>query len=391
MRIALFTDTFFPQVNGVVNVVHHLAVALAKRGHAVGVFTVSRESGEALEQRLGLRYRVFTIPSMPIPMYPGERLTLPVGLSIRKVRAFRPDVIHVHTPFAMGREAYLSARRFNIPLVGTHHTFFDHYLKLWRLDYPWARAASWKLTNRFYNRVAAFISPTQALISAMQRYGLSSAAEVIPNPVPLADFRPIEVASRGEGDRTTSLAYMGRLSDEKDIDMVLEAYAQVLASERFRAEPHPTRLMIIGDGPHAGALKRRAAELGVDDTTTFTGFLRGAALSEAVRGHTLFVTASKSENMPVSVLEAMASGLPIVAVSALGMPEIVRHRENGFLAQPDDTQSMASYMLDIMYDAELQKKFAAASRSFALLHEPDRIAERHEEVYRRVCEALKNI
>lgn len=381
MKIAFFSDTFFPQINGVVNVVHHLAEGLSQRGHDVCVFTISSESGEKLGQRPGIHYRVVTIPSVPVPMYPGERLTLPIGLSFAKVKAFQPDIIHTHTPFAMGREAYLCARRLGVPLVGTHHTFFDHYLKLWHVDYRWARVLSWKLTNWYYNRCTVFVSPTCALARAMQQYGLHTPVEMIPNPIPLSDFTPRE---RRRDTTEMTAAYMGRLSLEKDIDKVIEAYAHMTASDRYSQRDSAIRLVVIGDGPYKQELEDKATALGVRDRVTFTGFLRGKELAEEIRAHDVFVTASKSENMPVSVLEAMASGLPVVAVSALGMPEIVRHGENGFLAAPDDIEAIAAHILDIMSDNVLRETFSAASREFALLHEPDRIAARHEELYQRL-------
>ena len=381
MKIALFSDTFFPQINGVVNVVHHVAESLSHRGHEVCVFIVSGETAAAIEKKHSMPYRVVVISSLPVPMYPGERFALPNRRSFLKVKEFKPDIIHTHTPFMMGREALLCARRLKVPLVGTHHTFYDHYLKLWHLDYPWARFLSWKITNRYYNQCAVLVSPTHALADTMKKYGLRTPVEIIPNPVALSNFKPYE-KRRNKKDMT--VVYMGRLSREKDIDKVLEAYAQMIADGHGARNKNNIRLVIIGDGPYKKELERIAMNLGICDHVTFTGFLRGRELAEELRAHDVFVTASASENMPVSVLEAMASGLPVVAVSALGMPEIVQQGINGFLVPPGDTEAMASRVWEIIHDRTLRERFSAASRELALLHDPDHIAARHEELYKKL-------
>lgn len=380
MRIALFSDTFFPQVNGVVSVVHHLAESLSLRGNEVCVCTVSRMTAEAIRRRPGVHYRTVTIPSIPMPLYTGERLTIPVGLSGAEMRTFKPDIIHAHTPFSMGMEAHLSSRQLGVPLVGTHHTFFDHYMQLAHLDFEWARRLSWTMTNRYYNRCATVVTPTRVLAEAMKQHGLRAPVEVIPNPVPLSDFYPRKT-ERSPGEAT--VVYMGRLSPEKNIDKVLEAFAHI-QNDCTVSRGTSLRLVIIGDGSYTPVLEDIAENLGIRDRVTFTGFIRGKELAEELRTHDVFVTASKSENMPISVLEAMASGLPIVAPAALGLSEMVRHGENGFLVAPDDTKDMARRIVEIVRDPALRERFAAASRRLSILHDPDFIATCHEDLYQRL-------
>ena len=242
----------------------------------------------------------------------------------------------------MGREAYHCSRRLKVPLVGTHHTFFDQYLKLWHLDYRRVRYLSWQLTNRYYNHCDVLVSPTRVLAETMKEHGLRVPVEIIPNPVPLSDFRPRE--ERQDKEHAT-IAYMGRLSREKDVGEVLEAFAHVLAREAYVENGRAVHLVLIGDGPYRRELEEKAASLGISDLVTFTGFLRGAALAEEVRAHDVFVTASRSENMPVSVLKPWRAVCRSSPVSALGMPEIVRHGENGFLVTLGDTEAMAAAIL----------------------------------------------
>ncbi len=387
MRIALFSDTFFPKIDGVVNVVHELATALAKRGNDVCVVAISQESAASLIKRMNLQYQLILLPSLQMPLYPGTRLAIPGASVFRQVKEFNPDIIHSHTPFPVGTLARRYARRLDVPLVGTHHTFYNLYLKLWHLDYPWARTLSWRITNKYYNQCAILVSPSHALADGMVRHGLSIPTEIIPNPVSLDAFKPADAWPPEEALRPygPTVVYMGRLSCEKDIENVIRA-AKLVMKKRDHDCPdaQKMRLVIIGGGPYQKELEQFARLQGIRDRIIFTGFLRGADLARELCLHMVFVTASTTENQPVSVLEAMASGLPVVAVSALGMPEIVRYGINGFLVPPGDTDAMAASILKIIYDDASRKKFAAASRELALLHDPDRIAAHHEELYRKL-------
>ena len=135
MRIAIFSDTFLPQINGISSVVYQNACMLAERNHKVSVFTAARENRNSIKATKPEKFDIVTIPSMPMPAYPGERLAMPTGMTILKAKKFAPEIIHVHTPFSVGWEAVWSARFLKVPLVGTHHTFFNHYLKHIKMDF----------------------------------------------------------------------------------------------------------------------------------------------------------------------------------------------------------------------------------------------------------------
>lgn len=352
MRIILATDTFYPgQVNGVAKLVYDSAQALTKRGHEVRVVSVA------------------SVPSLPFWGYPGERFTLPWGAAYRQIKNFKPEIIHIHTPFTIGWEALAAGKKLGVPLVGTHHTFFDHYLKHIHLDSRLTRQLSWQYLIAHYNRYQAVLSPSQALLDGLRENGLRTQTFLFPNMIDTDLFKPAGPAL------TPTLIYMGRLSYEKSTDQVIKAFSLI-----NQARPD-AKLLLVGDGPERAKLEALVKKLNLAKSVTFTGLLHGAALVKALQSARLFMTASASENMPLSVLEAMAAGLPIIGVRALGMPEIVTDGLTGFLTKPGDIKELATQALKILNDAKLGQQLGQAARAKALQYGQAAHAEQLEKLY----------
>ena len=369
MRIAIFSDTFPPQVNGVASVVRDSVAALAAEGHDIAVFTVG--SNTRTERTAdGAIYAVKKLPSFPIPkfIYHGDSYSFafpPGVVTFHALKKFKPDIIHTHTPFFAGWGAVLGKKMCGVPLVGTHHTFYDDYLKHVKLDYSLGKKISWKYTIAYYNRADVVISPSRALGAGLQSHGLTCPLQIMPNPANVDFFIPAASAAGkkrlkgrfGAGKR--SIVYMGRVSYEKDIDQTIKAFG--IASQDL---PDVT-LMIVGDGPERKRLEALAKELGVGGKTIFTGMLHREDLRDALQANDIFVTASRSENMPVSVIEAMACGLPIAGVTAKGIPEIVVHGKNGLLAEPDHPELLAQAIVRLFKAPVDLRKKSIASRKLA--------------------------
>lgn len=365
MRIALLTDTYFPQINGVARVVSTSAEALRKQGHEVVVFSV---------------YDSFSIPLWG---YPGERVALPTTRIYKKVLAFKPDIIHAHTPFLIGWNAFLIARKLKIPLVGTHHTFFEQYLKHLHLDFAFMKYLTWKYTIGYYNRCDIILCPSTALLKGMKSYGMTKESLHFANAVNTNFFTPATETEKGDAKKHfnvsgPALIYMGRLSYEKSIDQVIKAFKLV-----HDARPDTT-LLIVGGGPETKNLKELARKLDLSSSIIFTGMLHEKKLLQALHASDVFITASKTENMPVSVLEAMSTGLPAIGVDALGMPEVIRNSQNGFILPPDDVQGMADTCLILLEQKDLREQFSDESRNIALQFGVEENARKLEEVYKSV-------
>lgn len=363
MKIAIFSDTFFPQINGVASVARGSAESLVGLGHEVMVFVPVATKNRHLLQ--SLKYKVVPLLSAPIYFYPGERAVLPFSLTAwRELKNFKPDVIHSHTPFGAGWFAVLISKILGIKLVGTHHTFYDHYLKHVRLDYSAPRKLSWTYTNLYYNACDLVLSPTESLKNELVSHGLRKPCKILINPIDTETFHPVsseekEILKKKFSISGPSVVYMGRLSYEKSIDQVIHAFAKVC--QEFQG----ITLMIVGDGPEKSALMELCKTLDISSSVVFTGVLRGSKLAEALSANEIFVTASASENMPLSTLEGQACGLPLLAVSEKGMREIVEEGVNGFLSPANDILSMSVNILKIFKDPELLQKMSSASRKSA--------------------------
>ena len=384
MKIALFSDTFAPQVNGVANTVKISARVLSEMGHEVRVYTVSKKSGKELTSESGNLFKVITLPSVEVPFYPGERFYLPLGFSSINLRNFKPDIIHVHTPFSVGLEGMGLAKFFRIPLVGTHHTFFNHYLKHIHLDYGWARKFSWSITTAFYNQTDIVISPTRSLKNELCSCGLKKPVEILSNSINFQIFNSKPANKLG---KNLSFVYMGRVSYEKSIGEVIRAAAKV-----FKKIPE-AKLVIIGDGPEKEKLEGLSKKLGIQNNITFTGFLHGQSLVDALSANDIFVTASKSENMPLAVLEAMSVGLPIIAVSSLGMSEIVEHEGNGFLLADENTEKTIEQIADkirVLFDNDaLRENFRKRSTELSQKYSEKEVTEKLTDIYKKTINLKK--
>jgi glycosyltransferase involved in cell wall biosynthesis len=388
MRILIATDTFFPETNGVAAVVYRSARGLSASGHEVLVVAPKKRGREELRRTEA--FELLEIPAIGLPAYPDLSYALPFSGAGGAITRWRPDIIHSHTPFSVGRLAARVARRLGVPLVGTHHTFFDHYLKHVKLDYPWGQRFSWRFVVSYYNRCTHVVSPSRALVLGMRRHGLTSDISHLPNPADIARFVPADDAKRTGlkkkfGIPGPALVYMGRVSYEKSITYLLGAYAIAR-----KAVPNLT-LSVVGDGPEREKLQAECRRRGIADGVRFTGFLYGADLVAMLQAHDVFVTASESENMPISVIEGLATGLPVIGVDALGIPEIVHDEESGIIVPPKDVYALARAMVRLCTDERTRARMAKAARASVADLSDDMITARLEKIYRSAMPAQGTI
>lgn len=388
MKIAIFSDTFPTQINGVANVVYQSAKNLADLGHSVMVFTVVKKD----ESNLYLKPKNFTVVTLPSLssslIYPDSRFTIPIGISLHHLRKFKPDIIHAHIPFAVGWEAVIASKILKVPLVGTHHTFFDHYLKHVKMDYSWGKIFSWKYTVGYYNRCDLILSPSQSLADALKAQDIKKPVQVLQNSIDTNFFKPADNSELKDtlknklGLSKPSLVFMGRISYEKSIDQIIQSFALLLK------KMPKLNLMIIGDGPEKENLEKLTKKMGIQKNIIFTGYLFGEKLVEALQANDIFITASKSENMPLSVLESMATGLPIIAVNEKGLAEIIKDNVNGYFAKTDNPGDIAQKTLMLLCDTERLKIFSEASRNLALDYSHEKVTHLLENIYKKVLNKI---
>ncbi|MBI4099309.1 glycosyltransferase, partial [Candidatus Parcubacteria bacterium] len=319
------------------------------------------------------RYSSFTLPN-----YPQYRVVIP---TFRRWRSFsgRPDIIHTHTPFGVGWEAVAASKHLGRPLVGTHHTLaekFRVYLPL--LPAPLAKTIVLRYAAAYYRRCHAVLASSKAVADELKAGGLAQPVRWISNPINTAGF----AGSAPKADLRVrlnlsdpSLLYHGRIAPENRVAVLLDAMASI-----HRAAPRTT-LTIAGDGPNLQNLKQHAARLGLQTAVKFPGMLHGQELTQLIAASDIFVSPSDSENQSMALLEAMAAGLAIVATRGGGTPEQVIERENAYLAEPGDAESLGEKTLQLIANATLLRRFGAKSKELAQRFDRHHVAETLETVY----------
>lgn len=319
MRIALFTETFVPKVDGIVTTLTQTVRHLKNLGHEVLIFAPEGGIREYENCRIaGVRGYAF-------PFYPELRLSFPHA-SIRKIlEEFRPDVIHAAEPVLLGLAALYygggnDGGSLRVPVVVSYHTDLPKYLAHYRLSF--LERYIWSLLRLRHKRATLNLCTSDAIVEQLQEHGIGPVA-LWPGGVDADRFDPSRRSEEMRARLTQGhpesplLVYAGRLSPEKEIERLLPV---------LRAVPQ-ARLALVGDGPHRRALERHFAGLPV----FMAGFLHGDELASAFASGDIFVMPSRTETLGLVVLEAMASGLPVVAARAGGIPEMIEDGISGFL------------------------------------------------------------
>jgi phosphatidylinositol alpha 1,6-mannosyltransferase len=382
MRVLFCTDTYLPQVNGV-SIVTALSVAgLTRLGWECAV--VAPEYPEAIRRQWkgdtdppGLQ--VLSLPSIALPPYPEVRVALPRSSRVyRLTEAFRPDLIHCETEFTVGRIGQLAAARAGVPLVSSYHTDFGRYTEAYGV--PWLRARVSAYLGRFHRRSRRVYTPSTASRDEVRRLGAAD-VEVWGRGVDTELFHPgrrsqAMRAALGMGSGFTFL-YVGRLAPEKRPQEVLEAFR--LASEIL--PKGVIHLIVAGTGPREAEL-RAAAPPGV----SFLGLLdRQSQLPDLYANVDAFVFASVTETLGLVVLEAMASGLPVIASPAGGVRDHLVDGENGMACPVGDPAEMARAMIRLTGDWALSQHLARGARRTAERLSWTREMERLDLSYQEIC------
>jgi phosphatidylinositol alpha 1,6-mannosyltransferase len=381
MRVLFCTDTYPPQVNGVSVVTALSAAGLIARGWDCAVVAPkypAEETDVFTEHVHNGKYELLSIPSLPFPYYRDVRLSLPAYFSVlRLARRFRPDLIHSETEFVIGRVGQLVGATLGIPRVSSYHTDFSRYTAEYGIG--WLRKPVMGYLARFHRRSLRTYTPSAPSREDLLQNGVRD-VEVWGRGVDINAYSPkYRSASLRErlqlGDRFT-FVYVGRLAAEKNAETIVEAYAKAIKL----LPPDSTRLVVAGAGPKEAAVRAAAPE-GV----IFLGYLdRHRDLPALYASSNAFLFASLTETLGLVVLEAMASGLPVIATPAGGVADHLRDGVNGVAYPPRDTDAMAAAMAALAMDPERTKRLSEGARRTAEAlswdHELDRLDVSYREV-----------
>lgn len=430
LRVMIVTDQYQPMVGGVPTVTEELARGLAERGHAVAVIapgasmrgagtsaggTAGTSAGDGAKPSAGepsagqpaVDYR----GSLPWPWYEGQRLgLLSPAVAGQAIDEFAPDVLHLHSPLTLGVAARRGARRHGVPVIYT-----NHYLPLnvWpamartaegtgtgtvspaaRLGSRARDAAFYGFVTGFANRCDLVTAPTATALRLLREHGLRVPSQAVSNGVDLARFSPgardEELRSRYAlpADRPVILS-VGRLSPEKRADVLIAALARLGAgdidwasNEGGSSDGAAPVLALAGTGPEDSGLRSLARHYGVAGRVRFLGFVPDEDLPGLYRLADVFAIASQAELQSLATMAAMASGLPVVAVEAGALAELVHAGENGFLARPGRAAHVADCLDLLCRDRALRARMGKASARIIADHDRHLLLARWESIYR---------
>ncbi len=381
MNIGLFTDTYIPQVNGVVTVVRNLKENLSAKGNNVYVFTVNHPDAEPMEN-------VIRVPSVKFIKEPQHRIGAPFSANVMKiVKEKKLDIIHTHTEFSMLFQAVMVSKRYKIPMVHTLHTMYDEYIHyIPFLEYFSANAIK-MMFKIICKNSEALIVPSHKAKNFLLRYGAYKPVEVIPNGINLEKFYEAKKDEYEDiekfkyrfniDDNEKVLIFVGRLGKEKGIDTLLYILNKLVKTDE------KIKLLLVGDGPEKKNLKVLSKELNIMNNTIFAGYLQWPdEVRLAYNASDAAIVASHTESFGLVVLEALACGLPVVAKEDSSFQDLIIDGENGFFCK--NREEMVKKTKDLISSPEKYKEMKQKARKIAEKFSVQQNAIRTLELYKRV-------
>jgi len=374
MRVAIFTDTYAPHVNGVARTLARLTAALQKRDHGARVFTVA-------DPRAELSGDVVRWPGVPFWGYPELRLAAPSSRSVlERLRAWEPTLVHVATPFGLGLAGIRAAKRLGVPVVSSYHTSFSEYARFY--GFGALAAPGWVYLRWFHNRTCRTYVPTRTVSDDLVARSFRN-VRLWPRGIDADVFNPRwrnqELRrSWGAGHDTVVVAYVGRLAKEKGVDVALDAVASLRA--RLGERRREFVFVLVGDGPHEQALRARAP-----NGTMFLGRLTGQSLSEAYASADVLLFPSTTDTFGNVLLEGMASRLGAIAADVPQSREVCGTTAHFF--QAGNAVDLSAQLARLVEDRDGLERLRQAAFMNARTRDWDAVFDALFADYEAVCRA----
>ncbi|GEC96508.1 1,2-diacylglycerol 3-glucosyltransferase [Zoogloea ramigera] len=380
MRILMVSDVYFPRVNGVSTSIETFRRTLAALG--VELRLVAPRYGAEPDEP-----GVVRVPGWPVP---GDREDRLVGWRAmhRAVLAAAEgcDLVHIQTPFVAHYAGLAAARRRGLPVIATYHTLFEEYLQHYAPMLPagWLKRRARGLSRRQCNALDGVIVPSTAMRERLLGYGVGVPLHVLPTGIPIERFRGCDGAAfraqHGIAPERPVALFVGRVAHEKNIGFLLDALPQAL-----RRRPD-VLLLIAGEGPARAELEARVRREGLGEAVRFIGYLdRADALPACYAAADVFVFASRTETQGLVLLEAMAAGLPVVALAEMGTVDILGPRRAS-LAPPPEPEAFGEAVGRLLGDASARQRLAADAPAYAAEWSDTAMAARLAWLYRDLLE-----
>ena len=412
MRVLIATAVYYPMVNGVAVFSHNLATGLAQRGNEVAVICPSQtgknhsktEDGVKVHYLKSTQARVYPdqihdVPAkkkllgkeMPHLFYKHSlRVSVFPARQIKKImKTFKPDVVHVQVSDPIGLSVVSYARKMNVPVVTTEHNQPEVFTEPLHMPKLIKKPVDAMLSSYFYSRQKKSDFVTMPTKQAIDNLILSRKKEfkvpvaAVSNGVDLSNFKPGK-ASDGIYEKykirknVPTVVYVGRVDPEKKVGLGVDAFSKVL-------EKLPNaQLVVVGDGVDRLRIEQNVKKLGVEKSIRILGRVLQPDLYELYRVGDVFATASEIETQGIVLIEAAASGLPLIAVNAGAVSEVCITGKNGFLCEPKNVEQISDSIYNILSDKELQKKYSKASLEIAAEHDLEKTIDKFLNIYNKV-------
>ncbi len=368
MHLALVTETYAPEINGVAMTLGRLVDGLAQRGHRITVVRPrQRHESPRYSETHRLACRQVRLPGVPMPGYPQLRIGLPATRRLLQLwRVTRPDLVHVATEGPLGATAITAARRLGIPVTSSFHTNFDQYTRDYRMGWLKPVVAAW--LRRLHNRTLRTFAPTHDLLARLEKEGYAN-LRLLSRGVDTALFNPARRdpalrAAWGAAPDDPVVVHVGRMAAEKNYGLLFCAFNAVKA-----VEPR-TKFVLVGDGPMLATYQRQRPDI------IFTGFYTGTNLARHYASGDIYLHASFTETFGNVVTEALGSGLAVSAFDYAAAREFIRPGESGLTAPVADETTFIANAVRLVREPALRTRLAQAAPGVISSRSWDSVVER---------------
>jgi len=383
MNIGVFTDSFRPYSSGVVRSIELFSREYIKRGHSVYTFCPDYPLMQTIEED-----DVFRFMSVPWPTMTDFSLPVPISAHLNQtIERLDIDIIHVHSPFLLGRLGARAARRHKLPLLFTFHTLYEQYVHYFPFVENTSKQVVQAIARNFSNRCNVVIAPSKLVVDYLRQIGIKTPIVKIPTGIDMDEFKELDRSwlknSYGVRPQEKVLLFVGRLGKEKNVAFLLKSFQTVLK------HIPDCRLVMVGKGPLEEELRQLCRQQGIEDKVIFTGELSRQQIVHCYASSDLFVFPSVTDTQGLVIGEAKAAGVPVVAVRAFGPAEMVNHYEDGLLTELS-LPAFTEAIIKLLRDKELYARMSKQSLINAPLISSALCAERMLEVYQGLIDDRAN-
>ena len=361
MNIGIFTDTFEPQINGVVTSIK-TSIDYLEKNHTIYVFCPN------VIPKVDSTDHVWRFPSVVYPFQKEYRLVLPFNKRLKKIKELNLDILHIHTPFTMGNIGLKIGAKLNIPMIHTYHTYFEKYLHYFPiLPESWVYKYAKKESERFCNSCDKIIVPTNEMSELLQEYKIKK--ELITIPSGINRYLPNDEEIKNfklkyMNPKTLNCLFVGRVGIEKNVHFLLEAF------QKIHEHNSAIHLTIIGDGPERKKIEKKTGKMGLNKHITFTGYLNKKDVFCAYHAADLMLFPSKTETQGLTAVESIMCGTPVIGLNKMGIKNVIQNGESGILTE-ENVEDYATAATDLLSNTQkrenLSKKAKEAGKEYSYL------------------------